>query len=574
MARATTQGGGGPWARVALLGSLSLALSACANGLPSGLAPDLAPRVVVADGPFAGGMSEGPEGMPRVLGDRPDDAPGFQLRAVYVVPADAPDARLDELGAVARSLRAAGAWTSVQTGGRQLRLDTFQGKPDVAFLRLKDRGVDVARAEIHLPVASGLAAAGLLNPMKTLLVYYDGPVDRRSPVIGTTTPGISLVHLRQGPFRAEAGPGGASGVEYVVMHEALHALGFVGPCSPHHQEGDHVTDGENDLMTAALPKGTVQLDINRDDYFGHGRPGCQDFGRSMFLEPLPENPEAPQGRPLAPDAGPEAVAISFSVPQGLPGDEGIESKLREALNQARRKVGLDDFRVDLAFNAAARQAAASGGEAEMVDAAYGAAAATGQGLPDSGITLLAGLNDNMDALAQGAASAYGPANVAQALTANRLGVGVVKRADGVGVVLLFGTPGPLMLGAKMGPSQLNTRTVALSLGNMLPGAMAYATLDEAFLDVPTLVDPDGHATVVASVPVGKRMRLRVVQAGVSEAEGQSATSGERRRRRAVNQLRLVGEVELRGDGPLNEAVRAVAPELTRNPEEMAGASEP
>lgn len=529
--------------------------------MPSGLAPDLSPRIAVLDGPLVGGMSVGPEGLPRALGDRPDDEAGFQLRAVYVVPADAPDARLDELGAIARSLRAMGAWSSAQIGGRQLRLDSFQGRPDVAFLRLKETGAQALRGEIHLPIAANLAAAGLLHPHKSILAYYDGPTDGRSPVIGTSTPGVSVIHLRQGPFRALPGAGGASGVEFVGMHEALHALGFVGPCAPHHQEGDHVTDDPNDLMSAALPRGPVVLDAQRDDYLGHGREGCQDLGRSLFLTPLPENPEAPVGRPLALDAGPEAAAIAFGLPQGVPGDADVEAKLVEALNAARKAAGLEAFVVDEAFSLAARQAVAEGGEAEMIERAYGFAAATGQGLPESGITLLAGLNEDLTRLAQGAAEAYGPSDLASALVINRLGVGAVRRADGLALALLFGRPGPVMAGARVGPSPLNTRTVELALKGMQPGAMAYAALDGALQDVPTLVAPDGQATVVASVAAGQSARLRVVQAAVSEAEGGGGAQSERRRRRAVNQLQLVGEVELRGFGPLPEAVRPVAPEL-------------
>jgi hypothetical protein len=35
------------------------------------------------------------------------------------------------------------------------------------------------------------------------------------------------------------------------------------------------------------------LDPGNDDYFKHNIPNCPDLAKSVFLDPMPENPEVP-----------------------------------------------------------------------------------------------------------------------------------------------------------------------------------------------------------------------------------------------------------------------------------------
>ena len=92
--------------------------------------------------------------------------------------------------------------------------------------------------------------------------------------------------------------------ERTMLHEIVHALGGVGDCAPNStarieelQRGGcgstgHVTDDINDLMGVEVDieersityYGGTTLDADRDDYVGHGRPGCFDLLTSPFLE--------------------------------------------------------------------------------------------------------------------------------------------------------------------------------------------------------------------------------------------------------------------------------------------------
>jgi hypothetical protein len=68
--------------------------------------------------------------------DRPDDHDGFQVHFVYAIPSDGEDRLMDINDQIAVSASAANVWLNNQSGGSQLRLDTFEGKLDVTFLRL------------------------------------------------------------------------------------------------------------------------------------------------------------------------------------------------------------------------------------------------------------------------------------------------------------------------------------------------------------------------------------------------------------------------------------------------------
>jgi hypothetical protein len=75
-------------------------------------------------------------------------------------------------------------------------------------------------------------------------------------------------------------------LEFAMIHEIMHTLGFVAPCAPHFTLAGHVSDDPRDLMYAGpLPWQPSILDVGHDDYYDHGRLDCPDFARSPFLEP-------------------------------------------------------------------------------------------------------------------------------------------------------------------------------------------------------------------------------------------------------------------------------------------------
>jgi hypothetical protein len=112
----------------------------------------------------------------RTEADRPDDVSGPQVHLVYAVPSDGTDRRLDADGVIAASFEAAQTWLAGETGGRNLRLDTFAGVPDVSFMQLAvtDAEVQAEEAFAREMIESELQAGGLDNSQKLYLVYYEG----------------------------------------------------------------------------------------------------------------------------------------------------------------------------------------------------------------------------------------------------------------------------------------------------------------------------------------------------------------------------------------------------------------
>jgi hypothetical protein len=110
---------------------------------------------------------------PRATFDRPDDVAGPQVHVLYVVAADVADRALDTDGETAASVASWQSWLRGQTGGRGIRLDTYQGQLDVTFFRLATTS-SAALPRPVLAISTELAAAGFAAPEKIYAVYYDG----------------------------------------------------------------------------------------------------------------------------------------------------------------------------------------------------------------------------------------------------------------------------------------------------------------------------------------------------------------------------------------------------------------
>jgi hypothetical protein len=260
----------------------------------------------------------------RAIVDRPDDSPLDQVRALYVLPADGEDQRLDVNGRICASLEAAQHWLAGQTVGAHLRLDTSAGQLDVGFVRLPvtdarlrgSGGDSLATGFAYLRdrLERELVAQGLLAAHKLYAVYYGG-----SSALGCgggawppDLPGhVAALYLAGEPAGARpcaSNPLGASPqvpgyLDYAMLHEILHTLGLVPAGAPNEHARGHVFDeaagptgAARDLMYAGRSAGDppwatgspqgLQLDVGGDDYFGHGR-AQPDLARSSFMDPLP-----------------------------------------------------------------------------------------------------------------------------------------------------------------------------------------------------------------------------------------------------------------------------------------------
>ena len=227
--------------------------------------------------------------IPRSTRDRPDDISGPQIHFIYAIPSDIEDRNRDRFGEVERSVLGIQNWLPEETGQR-LRVDTYQGRPDVSFLQLpfthqEGDGFGVYMVNELRREASRLGLSGDKIPV----FYYEGRV---TGLCGTAiSERGGAVYLACSDAELGRNEQTVSTFEVVMVHELFHVFGAVASCAPNYVEGSHVNDVENDLMFAGVDRqprgGETFIDVGRDDYYGHGRPDCNDVSRSRFLEPAP-----------------------------------------------------------------------------------------------------------------------------------------------------------------------------------------------------------------------------------------------------------------------------------------------
>ena len=111
--------------------------------------------------------------LPRATVDRPDDIAGLQVHMLYALPSDGVDRAFDTDGSIENSADAFQRWISAQTGGRRLRIDTYQGAVDVTFVRLPHTDAEIAaRGSLALEtIDPDVVAAGFTSPGKIYAIY-------------------------------------------------------------------------------------------------------------------------------------------------------------------------------------------------------------------------------------------------------------------------------------------------------------------------------------------------------------------------------------------------------------------
>ena len=242
----------------------------------------------------------------RALTDMPDDISGPQVHFLYVVPSDGADGQLDSNGGMEQSIARIQNWLVTQTGNQGLRVDTYNGAPDITFVRLPHSD---AQATMTNPwplwvMGEDLVASGFNDSAKLYAAFYDGHSTwacggAKSPAL----PKLGAMYLKAQPTNdprpCSDAPGFGTGTdrpgyfEIGLLHEILHTIGFAPSCAPHVTEVDHVDDSPTDLMyhpDANSPAGWdwshAVLDFNHDDYYGAHIPGCSDLSDSPYLTPM------------------------------------------------------------------------------------------------------------------------------------------------------------------------------------------------------------------------------------------------------------------------------------------------
>src|SRR5262249_25039327 len=114
--------------------------------------------------------------LSRTTANRPDDISGAQVHALYFVPSDGADRAYATDGPIAASVATFRAWLKGQTGGQELRADTFGGQLDISFVRLTESDATIAAKGLSafFDIEDGVHAAGFTAANKIYEVYYDG----------------------------------------------------------------------------------------------------------------------------------------------------------------------------------------------------------------------------------------------------------------------------------------------------------------------------------------------------------------------------------------------------------------
>ncbi|MDQ5820825.1 MAG: hypothetical protein M3540_05240, partial [Actinomycetota bacterium] len=227
--------------------------------------------------------------------DRPDDVRGPQIHVVYAVPRGGHDRRLDRNGVLADSVASWNRWLRSQTGGSELRLDTARGLLDVTYFQspLTADEMEEQHGWVVTTLERELSDSGVTTPGKLYAIYWDGP-SKAGCGQGSWPPSFpgrtAALYLRgldgtKSACEKESLSSWAPGYwEFGMLHEVLHALGFVPACARHDTGTGHVSDDRRDLMyTGSEPWHPGRLDVGHDDYFRARIHDCPDLAASPYL---------------------------------------------------------------------------------------------------------------------------------------------------------------------------------------------------------------------------------------------------------------------------------------------------
>jgi hypothetical protein len=268
----------------------------------------------------------------RATTDRPDDHGYDQIRVLYVTPSDGLDHAHDTSDKICNSVRAIATWFQSHASA-YLRFDTSSGLVDIGFVRLaktdaqmrgtdpNNTSVETGTAFVRNRIEDELEAMGMIRSNKLYAVYYEGssvyacgggaypPLIRDrvgAMYLGGIPPGFGITCGEIRPWgQATLVP---NYIDYGILHELVHSMGFVPDASPNEHMTGHVFDStasvpQTDLMYTPRTTGDpgwgidapdgLLLDLNNDDYFMSSSP--IDLSRMTLLAPTPASPRRPLG---------------------------------------------------------------------------------------------------------------------------------------------------------------------------------------------------------------------------------------------------------------------------------------
>jgi hypothetical protein len=241
--------------------------------------------------------SEASVSQSRTSYDRPDEIEGAQLKAVYAIRNGATDRRFDVTGDIEKSLLHMRQFVEEQTAGENtVRIDTFNGRPDVMYFPLPPSltpGDDALCDDEPCPndqkILAAMRAAGRVQSDKQYIIFYDGGIEfngkslcggsaSNSPASFINLSGVTSQMCEFLPFAST--PTTQWSVGLLALHEVFHALGAVCERSSVSSEGMHSTV-PNDIMNGRA-QGNVQLDPSRAYWYSNSS-GCPTLSENALF---------------------------------------------------------------------------------------------------------------------------------------------------------------------------------------------------------------------------------------------------------------------------------------------------
>ncbi|MDB5728848.1 MAG: hypothetical protein JWQ00_2053 [Noviherbaspirillum sp.] len=261
---------------------------------PAAVVPGSATQTIVASAPAP------QQPLNRSGVDQPDDLHGAQVHLVYAIPADGVDHAFDLSETIANTTGSYNNWLAQQTAGNRLKIDTYQGRLDVTFVRLprSDAAYDAFGYNKRDVIEADMRAMRQVNPDKIYAVYYDGGnvnTCADAPHPPALAGQVAVLYMRgavpgympcqDNPYAA--GPTAAPGyLDFTMLHEILHTMGAVDDRAPNAVLNGHVNTDPTDLMYAGpLPWNPSVLDSTKANYYNPNglAGGLFNLANSLYL---------------------------------------------------------------------------------------------------------------------------------------------------------------------------------------------------------------------------------------------------------------------------------------------------
>ena len=179
----------------------------------------------------------------------------------------------------------ANRWMQTQTG-KQIRFrKTKENNLDIELIKLNETSKEILDIGHKLPFHIYKKLKKKYEENKDIVVFlFASDVNLKSKsYCGMRTGRFAGLYINNARCRHKYDSGEYQGWDKIFIHETIHALGGVEKCAKNSDGKYHVSDFASDIMHKNGGGKRPQIDINRDDYFGHNIDGCFDLNKSKLL---------------------------------------------------------------------------------------------------------------------------------------------------------------------------------------------------------------------------------------------------------------------------------------------------